>query len=218
MMKLTVDSPIIQKGIKLTNLLILNLFWVIGCIPLVTIGASTIAAFTVTLKMTEDRDELGVTRAFWTAYVQNLKHGIPLTLILLAGVWSVWVNWQCFDKLEGNPVMFLIAAVLLVLLLVVHFLFIFPLEARYRNGLFPALTNARNLFIRYIGRALGLVGMLFLQFLLFTQVNAVLIYIGFFCLPILMIYTASQVAMPIFRKVEQTGGRPEQFEITSDLY
>ncbi len=33
-----------------------------------------------------------------------------------------------------------------------------------------------------------------------------------------MIYTASQVAMPIFRKVEQTGGAPEEFEITSDLY
>ena len=53
-MKLRVDSPIIQAGIKLTNLLILNLYWVIGCLPLVTIGASTTAAFSVTLKMTED--------------------------------------------------------------------------------------------------------------------------------------------------------------------
>ena len=29
-MKLRIDSPFIQTGIKLTNLLILNLFWVIG--------------------------------------------------------------------------------------------------------------------------------------------------------------------------------------------
>lgn len=217
-MKLTIDSPIIQAGIKITNLLILNLYWVIGCLPLVTIGASTTAAFSVTLKMAEDREESGVTRAFWAAYVQNLKHGVPLSLILLVGIYAIWINWQCFDRLEGNPLVFLLMAVMMVLLLVIHFLYIFALEARYRNGLLAALNNARNIFIRYIGRSMGLVGVLFLQFLFFTQVNTVLIFAGFFCLPILMIYTISQVAMPLFHKIEKTGGAAEEFEITSDLY
>ncbi len=217
-MKLTIDSPIIQVGIKITNLLILNLYWVIGCLPLVTIGASTTAAFTVTLKMSEDREESGMTRAFWSAYVQNLKHGVLLSVIFLVGVYAIWLNWQCFDKLEGNPIIFLLMAVMMVLLLAIHFLFVFPLEARYQNSLLTTLNNARNIFIRYIGRSMGLVGILFLQFLFFTQVNIVLIFIGFFCMPILMIYTVSQVAMPIFRKVEKTGGAPEEFEITSDLY
>lgn len=217
-MKLSVDSPIIQAGIKLTNLLILNLFWIIGCLPLVTIGASTTAAFTVTLKMVEDREESGVTRAFWSAYIQNPKHGIPLSTILLVGVYAIWLNWQCFDKLEGNPIIFLLMAVMMVLLLAIHFLFVFPLEARYQNSLLTTLNNARNIFIRYIGRSMGLIGILFLQLCFFTQVNIVLIFAGFFCMPILMIYTASQVAMPIFRKVEKTGGVPEEFEITSDLY
>lgn len=217
-MKLRIDSPFIQTGIKLTNLLILNLFWVIGCIPIVTIGASTIAAFTVTLKMTEGREGLSMTTQFWSAYVQNLRHGIPLTLILLAGIWSVWVDWQIFDKLEGNPISFLMLALAVIFLLLVHFLYVFPLEARYDNRLLMNLSNARKLFIRYAGRSLGLVGILFLQFLLFTQVNTVLIFAGFFCLPILMIYTASQIAMPLFRRVENTGGAPEEIAITSDLY
>lgn len=147
-----------------------------------------------------------------------MKHGIPLSLILLVGVYATWLNWQCFDKLEGNPLVFLLMAVMMVLLLVIHFLFIFPLEARYQNSLLTALNNARNIFIRYIGRSMGLVGVLFLQFLFFTQINTVLIYAGFFCMPILMIYTVSQAAMPIFHKVEKTGGVPEEFEITSDLY
>jgi len=217
-MKLRVDSPVIQAGIKITDLLILNLFWVIGSLPLITIGASTAAAFSVTLKMTEDRNESGVTRAFWSAYVRELRHGIPFSLILLAGVYAIWLNWQCFEKLEGNPLVFLIFAVLGVLLLTVHYLFLFPLQARYQNSIPATLSNARNIFVRYIGRSLGLLGVLILQFLFFTQVNAVLIYIGFFCMPILMIYTVSQVAMPIFRKVEKTKGVPEEFEITSDLY
>lgn len=57
-----------------------------------------------------------------------------------------------------------------------------------------------------------------MQFLFFTQVNTVLIFAGFFCLPILMICTVSQVAMPLFHKIEKTGGAAEEFEITSDLY
>ena len=84
-----IDSPIISAGIKLTNLLILNLYWVIGCLPVITIGTSTIAAFSVTLKMTEDREGASMTVQFWKAYVKNLKHGIPLSLILLAGCGSI---------------------------------------------------------------------------------------------------------------------------------
>ena len=145
-MKLRIDSPFIQTGIKLTNLLILNLFWVIGCIPIVTIGVSTIAAFTVTLKMTEGREGLSMTIQFWSAFVKNLKHGIPLTLLLLAGIWSVWVDWQIFDKIEGNPIGFLILALAVIFLLLVHFLYVFPLEARYENRLLMNLSNARELF------------------------------------------------------------------------
>lgn len=218
-MKFRIDSPFIQGGIKLTNLLLLNLYWVLGCLPVVTIGASTIAAFSVTLKMVEGREESGISRQFWGAYAKNLKRGILYTLLLLVGVYAIWVNWQCFEKLEGNPIGFLILAFLGVLLLIVHYTYLFPLEARYQNGFFRALSTSRNIFIRYIGRALGLTGSLLLQFLFFTQVSAVLIYAGFFCLPILMIYTVSKVAMPLFRKIEKTQGVPEDdFEITSDLY
>ena len=87
-----IDSPIISAGIKLTNLLILNLYWVIGCLPVITIGTSTIAAFSVTLKMTEDREGASMTVQFWKAYVKNLKHGIPLSLILLAGCGSILLD------------------------------------------------------------------------------------------------------------------------------
>ncbi len=41
------DSPVLAAGMRITDLLILNLYWLIGCLPLVTIGVSTIAAYTV---------------------------------------------------------------------------------------------------------------------------------------------------------------------------
>lgn len=217
-MKLRIDSPIITMGIKLTNLAILNLYWIIGCLPVVTIGAATIAAYTVTLKMAEDSDDDGMTVQFWKAFVQNLKHGVPLTLLLLAGVWSIWLDWQLFDKLEGNPVGFLMIALVLIFLLVIHFLYVFPLEARYENKLLKNLSNAQVLFVRFFGRSAGLVGALFLQFLFFTQVNLTISLIGVFCMPVLMIYTVSKTAMPLFRMIESGEEAEGDVTLLSDLY
>lgn len=204
-MKLQVDSPIISIGIKVSDLLILDLFWVVGCLPLVTAGASTIAAYTVALKMVEDREGPGMTVQFWQAFVRNLKHGIPLTLIFGFGVYGVWIDHQCFDKLEGNPMIFLPLMFLAAVLMIAHGLFVFALEARYENTLLMGLINARKIFIRFFPRSLGLLGILFIQFLLFTRTAPVLRYAGFFVAPILMIYTTAQVAMPIFRKLEADG-------------
>ena len=212
-MKLQVDSPVILVGIKVSNLLILNLFWVIGCLPLVTAGASTIAACTVALKMVENREGPGMTVQFWQAFVGNLKHGIPLTLIFGFGIYGAWINYQCFDKLEGNPMIFLVLVFLAAALMIAHGLFVFTLEARYENTLLMGLVNARKIFIRFFPRALGLLGILFIQLLLFTRTAPVLRYAGFFVAPILMIYTTAQVAMPIFRKLEADGMASDGFTI-----
>ena len=217
-MNLKVDSPIIQAGIRLVDLLILNLLWAVGCVPLVTAGASTIAAFTVTLKMAEHRESTGVFAAFWRAYAQNLRHGIPLTLIFAVVAYGIWLDWQLFRNLEGNTVGFLIVALLAGFFLLMHYLYVFPLEARYANTMWRSLTNSRRIFVRFFVRTLGLIGILVIQVLIFTQISYVLLYVGLFCLPILMIYTTSQVIMPIFRQIEKDGAADDGFSIDREGY
>lgn len=214
-MKFRIDSPFVTVGMKIANLLILNFYWIIGCLPIFTIGTSTIAAFSVTLKMAEDREDPGMTKAFWSAYFKNLKHGIPLTLLAGVVLYSVWIDWQMFEKLQGNPMGFLILAIAAVLLLAVHYLYIFPLEARYENKLSTALINSRRICIRFFLRTLSLVGILLVQVFLFTM-NALMMYIGFFCAPILAIYTTSQIVMPIFRKIEGNSMASDGFAVTGE--
>lgn len=201
-----VDSPILTTAAKLTNLLILNLYWLIGCLPLVTIGTSTIAAFTVTLKMTEDREGSSMTAQFWTAYVKNLKHGIPLSLILLAGCASVWMDMKLIQEHMGSITGLLAAGIAVLLMLLLHFLYVFPLEARYRNGLLAGLANARGIFICNLRRSLVLTGVLLVEFIFVTQLHTPLRFISWLFLPVLMIYSISKTAMPVFRKLEETAG------------
>ena len=215
-MKLRADSPFVQAGIKVTNLLILNIFWIVGCLPIVTIGVSTIAAYTVTLRMAEDREGIDMTRQFWEAYVANLKHGIALTLIFGVAAYAIWMNFQMFNKLSDNPIIFLILAILMILLVLVHGLYVFALEARYENGLLAGFANARRIFVRFFPRTLGLVGILFIQFLLFFETSPILIYVAIFVAPILAIYTTSQISMTIFRKLDQDSCATDALNISAD--
>ena len=212
-MKFRIDSPFVTVGMKIANLLILNFYWLLGCLPVITIGASTIAAFSVTLKMVEDCEGVSMTGQFWSAYFQNLKHGIPLTLIGGIVLYSVWIDWQMFEKLDGNPVGFLLLAIVAAALLLAHYLYIFPLEARYENKLSVALVNSRRICIRFFLRTLSLAGILLVQAFLFN-LNAVMMYIGVFCAPILAIYTTSQIVMPIFHKIESDSKASDGFAVT----
>lgn len=201
-----IDSPVMAAGTKLANLLILNLYWIIGCLPIITIGTSTIAAFSVTLKMTEDREGSSMTVQFWKAYIKNLKHGIPLSLILLAGCGSILMDVRMIEAHTGDTTGLLTAGIVLIFLLLLHFIYVFPLEARYQNSLLAGLSNARGIFLFHLKRSLALTGILLAEFLLVTQLNTPLRTFSILFLPILMIYTISKAVMPLFRRLEENAG------------
>lgn len=51
------DSKLYRFMSRLTDLVKLNLMWLIFSLPIITLGISTIAAYTVTLKMAEGSGE-----------------------------------------------------------------------------------------------------------------------------------------------------------------
>lgn len=70
---------------RLWDMIKLNFLWLICSLPIVTIGVSTIAAFTITLKMVEEKEGY-IARAFFKAFKANFKQGMvigPITIVLL---------------------------------------------------------------------------------------------------------------------------------------
>lgn len=81
------ESPFFQFMNKVGNMIIVTLLWIVGCIPVVTIGTSTAAMYYATVKVT--RKETGyITKEFFRAYKMNLKNGVILTLglLVIAGI------------------------------------------------------------------------------------------------------------------------------------
>lgn len=195
----------------LVDVFFINIMWILGSLPIITIGISTIAAYTVTLKMIEDK-ESQVVKQFWQAYIKNLKHGIILSILLLISGYAAFMCFYLFETVSGNPIYFLIIGMVLIYFILINFFFVFPIEARYKNTVFRSLTISRHVFLRFYAKNLILILIVFAEFWLFFAINIVLIIIGA-CIGVeIMIYTISGAAVHYFKIMEK-----EEAEISGKI-
>lgn len=198
------DSPIYRFMRNLTDLLVINFLLVLCSLPVVTLGPALIAAFDVTMKMARD-EEGQVGRQFLTAFRKNLKNGIPYGLLLLAGMYFVWLNFSLFEQLDSHPTMLLTSGWVGGFILLLMFLFAFALQARYENTILRTLKNSADICIRFFLRTLFLIFLLVLEvFLIFW--NSTTLYFGILLGPATMIYTISGFARFFFQEIEKEPG------------
>ncbi|HBG01914.1 MAG TPA: hypothetical protein DDW87_10130 [Firmicutes bacterium] len=179
----------------------LNFLWSIFSLPVVTIGCSTIAAYSVTLKMVEKRDA-GVAKQFLDAFKANWKQGLPIGLITLVVIYSVYMNWQLFHKVDDNPIIFLLFAILLGAASLTHFTYAFALAARYHNSILQTFRNSAAISRKYFLQTLLLWFILLVLTVLFLF-NKTLLFIGLLIGPTSTFLTVSGFAAKFFRELEK---------------
>ena len=136
------DNVITRALSKICDMICLNVLWVICSIPIVTIGASTTALYTVMLKMV--RNEEGyIFRGFFKAFKENFKQSTIIWLIVaaLGVVW--WIDYRVSGLMgQGISDVFRIIFLLLGFLLLTVIIYVFPLTARYENSISATFKNA----------------------------------------------------------------------------
>ena len=147
------DSPFWSFMSRIADLVIVNILWLVFCIPVFTIGASTAAMYRVTLNLVRGEGG-GVVRSFWASFKLNFKQGVLLFLILLIPTLLVIVEVEIY--LSGAVaqsvwmgVIFCFPALLVSLIGA----YIYPLLAQFDNTIKNTLKNAillsiGNLFAR----------------------------------------------------------------------
>lgn len=200
----SVDSPLYRFLMKFLDVLKLNFCWLLFSIPIVTIGASTVAAMSVALKMTDD-EEGYIGRSFVKAFKENWKQGTLLWLITVVAVYAVYLDFQLFEAVEGNPMVFLIVGIVSTALVIVALIYSYPLIARYENTLFRTLQNSIDISRQYFGRTLLLVVLVFFEVLVF-QFNTTLVFFGVLIGPGFVIFTIAAFSKRIFQQIEKEPG------------
>lgn len=144
------NSPLMTFLSRLADMMILNVLWLICCLPVVTAGAATTALYSCVMNLDEPNEQ-PVFRRFFQAF----RCGFGRSTVLLA-VWVVMmavvlVNLWFYLVLIRDPsrwlrILPLIPAVLMLLVSS----YLFPLQAKFENSLLGTVKNAFSLTLVHL--------------------------------------------------------------------
>ncbi len=197
----SIDGPLYHFFSRLLDMIKLNFLWLLFSLPVITIGASTAAAFSVTLKMVDEREGY-IAKQFWSAFKANLKQGIPTGLLNLFFAYALYLDFQLFHAVEGNPIYFLILGIVGSIMCFGYFIYAYALMARYDNTLLKTLKNSMDISVKYFGRTIMIAVVVAVEIIIFIF-NTTTLFLGLLIGPAVVFFTISGPAMYIFRDIER---------------
>ena len=148
-MKFDPDSRAFQILSRFTELVLLQLLFLLTCIPILTAGAGLTALFAVTRKLRHDAVG-GVAKAFFREFAANWKKATPAWLIVLAVAVLLYLDITYYT-MEGTTMNKLSLVVVILLAVVVYLdaLYLFPMLAWLDQKLLPQMRNALLLSVAH---------------------------------------------------------------------
>ncbi len=206
------DNPVWRFIGKFFDIMILNILWCICSIPVFTIGASTTAAYYVTLKLVRDEDGSTI-KDFFRAFKDNFKQATGIWLILLVLGLVIGADMYFFTRvMEGNEQLRSIMIAVFAgfaLMLGGVFTFVFPLQCRFYNPVKRTLLNAWFMSIRHFLATLGILAVdILFPYLAFAYATFLIPLFMLFGFP-LLIYLNSFMIAPILEKYMPKKEEPE---------
>lgn len=122
------------------ELIVLNLLWLLCAVPVVTVGAATVALHASIQRRVLSGDESSMVRRFFPAFRENFRRATAAWLIVLA--LSALCAFNVYVSRQMESTVLLLASVLGALLLALEVTALFPLLARYENTLGNHIKNA----------------------------------------------------------------------------
>ena len=175
----SIDSPLVQKLSYFFDFMMVNMIYILCCVPIVTIGAARAALFTCGNAWAA-KDDAGM-MTFFKAFFKNLKTATPVWLVML--VVGAFLVWDVF-LLTHNQLS--VEWLLWVLLVVIGFFYavvasqLFQMVAHYnctvkqylKNSLLVGIAHPLCLILN-IGLAILPYFTLFYNFAAFLQLTLV---------------------------------------------
>ena len=137
---LSYDSKFGRIFLKLSYACCLNFMWLVCCLPVFTIGASTTALYYTSFKIAKDEGSF-ITTMFFRSFRQNFKQVTVIWLIMLAAGLAIVLDARLLYQLHSTTTG--AAAVVWTLLLAVVFACM-VLYAIVLVHIFPLLSIASN--------------------------------------------------------------------------
>ena len=146
------DRPFLRKAMDgFGNIFALNICFVISSLPIITIGASLAALYSMCIRLQDGREET-VVAGYITEFKKNFKQATKAYLVILLCLVVMLGEYMMINTIPGSISTFytyvlIVEAVLFCLIVP----FVFPLIACFENTLINTFKNAFLLSIGYLG-------------------------------------------------------------------
>lgn len=145
------DSGMFHFLTKAADLITVNVLFLLCCLPLVTIGPAVTALYYVTLRLARG-EESSASKSFFHSFVQNMKQGIVIHLILSAVsiilALDIYVLWK-FMEITWLFKYLLAVLVLIAALHLITCLYVYPVLAQFHNSISNTMKNARFMALKH---------------------------------------------------------------------
>jgi uncharacterized membrane protein YesL len=190
----------------ITQFLVLNLLWILFCLPIVTIFSSTLAMFGVVRKWVTDDFNYTVFKPFINNFKGSLKQGIVFQAVwtIIAAVLIVDFRIVYYNDFLGKQAVWTILLLGIVIFTMMSFN-LFPIMAHYQLSMKDLLKNALLMSIGSLGNTV-------LSIVSFISLSIIAYYF-----PILLLFYGSGLAFIIYQiynrsllKMKIKNNRPEK--------
>ncbi len=199
------DHPVICFLSRLFDLILLNILFIVSCIPILTIGAALSATYQVLFKLIDKKDP-SIVKCYWKAFKENFMRATSLWIFIVsAGIGINAALFAIYNRLDPKYELLQIPVCMLVFILLSVAVYAFPLLSRYQCGMKQLLKNTFMISIANIPATvmiavfpLGLLYIAYVSNIHLATVCSLASTIG--CSGIL--YIVSYVLLSIFKKYE----------------
>lgn len=176
------NSPVIAFLNKMTDLILLNILWIICCLPVITAGAATSAAYYVSITSIRCGDGY-VLKRFFEGFKSSFRPITPVWLVLLAAGFILTADMLFWYRIGGGfGKVMLIASVAIAIFLWIWTLWIFPVFAKFTGKRRELLKNAAAFavgYLPYTAIVLVITGVVVYVNLVSLVANSIMLFIGF---------------------------------------
>ncbi|RBW69813.1 YesL family protein [Bacillus taeanensis] len=203
---LEMEGPVYRFLSRLVELILLNSMFLIFCIPIITIGASSTALYSVTLKMVRNEDS-GVCRGFVQAFKKNSKQSTMTWIFLVIVGFILLMDYLYFQSYNGEfSLIVILSLFFFTFVYILLIALVFPYIARFENTVKISVVNVLKIAVAnpfqtilVLTISIGPVILMFLSPYLFVFQLYISVFFGFS----LVAYLNSFLFRNIYAKYEK---------------
>lgn len=148
------DNPVFRFLSRLVDLVVLNVIFLISCIPIFTIGTALTALYYVCINDWDPQDA-HIIKKYTKSFKENFKKSTVIWFIMLAAgviigtdLWYILSQWRTTGS-DGYKIGIVLCTICFILYLCI-FTYVWPIQAKFENKILRTIQNALGMAIAHL--------------------------------------------------------------------